>query len=100
MQSEINYKIIACDYDGTLEIDGKMNTALISKLKSEQRRGSVVILWTCREGESLMAALNSLFSCGFRPNLVNENAPAVIKRFGRNTRKVYADVYIDDKAAK
>lgn len=100
MRSAISHRIIAVDYDGTLENDSKMNMTLIGRLRAEQRRGSVVILWTCREGESLVEAVNCLRACGFRPNLINENDPDVIKKFGRNPRKVYADVYIDDKAVR
>ena len=44
-------KIIAVDYDGTLEAGGAMNSALIARLRAEQMNGSVVILWTCREGK-------------------------------------------------
>ena len=66
-------------------------------LLSAQRQGNIVILWTCREGQSLLSALEFLRKNGFIPNLVNENAPQTIKMLGHNTRKVFADVYIDDK---
>lgn len=92
--------IIAVDYDGTLERNGMMNRALISRLKAAQRNGDAVILWTCREGKSLMDALRALKSSGFVPNAVNENAPEGIRRLGYNSRKILADVYIDDKAAR
>lgn len=92
--------IIACDYDGTLEIDGKMNQALIADLIRAQRSGNIVILWTCRCDNRLHEALGKLMQCGFRPTLVNENAPQTIQRLKRNPRKVFADVYIDDKAVK
>ena len=91
--------IIAVDFDGTLQYSrGEANTALISKLRKEQRQGNTVILWTCREGESLKKAMIFLRKNGFIPNFVNQNPPEVIKRMGNNPRKVYADVYIDDKA--
>ena len=92
--------IIAVDFDGTLYIGGKPNTALIGRLKTEQRNGNAVILWTCREGQRLKEAVLFLAKYGFRPNAVNENLPDTILRFGHNSRKIYADVYIDDKAAK
>ena len=91
--------IIAVDYDGTLEIDGQINLPLIEALKTAQRRGNTVILWTCREGKRLQEALRSLLGVGFRPNGVNNNAPETIRRFGYDPRKIYADVYIDDKGA-
>lgn len=92
--------IIAVDYDGTLETPNGMNIALASKLKANQRRGDTVILWTCREGKSLQQALEKLREIGFYPNTVNDNAPEAVRRLGRNSRKIYADVYIDDKAVR
>lgn len=89
-------KIIAVDYDGTLEVGGKMNQQLISRLKAEQMGGSVVILWTCRSGKRLQEAVNKLLNVGFKPNLVNANHPAGVRLMGHDSRKVYADVYIDD----
>lgn len=89
--------IIAVDYDGTLEINKTMNMALISTLKGKQKKGDVIILWTCRQGQRLIEALNNLKKAGFVPNLVNENAPWTIKSFGYNPRKIFADIYIDDK---
>ena len=92
--------IIAVDFDGTLQIDNAPNTALIGKLKKAQANGDTVILWTCRDGKSLVEALRFLQRNGFRPNYVNRNCPEGIRRTGRDSRKVFADVYIDDKAAK
>lgn len=91
--------IIAVDFDGTLQVGGRPNTKLIARLKREQASGNIVILWTCREGERLLDALFFLRQCGFAPNFVNQNTPETIKRFG-DSRKVYADVYLDDKAAR
>lgn len=92
--------IIAVDYDGTLYSDGEMNHRLIERLRGEQRRGNIVILWTCRDGQRLGEAVQALAIAGFRPNLVNENAPSMIKQLGYNPRKILADVYIDDKAVR
>lgn len=92
--------IIAVDFDGTL-YDGKnVNHSLIQRLKREQESGNIVILWTCREGKRLADAVKTCNANGFKPNLVNQNAPMVIKRLGHDTRKIYADVYLDDKAVK
>lgn len=89
---------IACDYDGTLEINGQMNMALISKLINAQKAGNAVILWTCRDGKRLIDAVQKLRMCGFSPNSVNENTPLTISRLKYNPRKIVADMYIDDKA--
>lgn len=91
--------IIAVDFDGTLYDGKQVNLALINRLKAEQARGNIVILWTCRERDSLKKATTILLKVGFAPNYINQNAPQTIKKMG-NTRKVFADVYIDDKAAR
>lgn len=89
--------IVAVDYDGTLESGGQINLPLIARLRAAQRRGDTVILWTCREGKRLQEALRALQGAGFRPQLVNANAPEAVRMLGHDPRKIYADIYIDDK---
>lgn len=91
-------KIIAVDYDGTLEQNGAPNMRLISFLKRQQACGVTVILWTRRGGQRLNDALVKLRKSGFAPNYVNQNAPGAIAALGHDPRKIYADLYIDDKA--
>ncbi len=90
-------RIIAVDYDGTLEVNGKLNLHLIERLR---RENAIVILWTCREGERLASAVRKLLEAGFRPHYVNCNCPQGIARMGHDSRKVFADIYIDDKNAR
>ena len=92
--------IIAVDFDGTLQIGKDPNMPLISRLIREQQQGNTVILWTCREGKSLREACRFLYQHGLVPNGVNENSPEAIRRLGHNPRKIYADIYIDDKAVR
>lgn len=89
--------IIAVDFDGTLMINKQPNHGLIAMLQDRQMRGDIVILWTCRERESLCEAVRFLAANGFRPNYINQNAPQGIKQLGHDSRKVFADLYIDDK---
>ncbi len=90
--------IIAVDFDGTLQFqDKKPNFALINNLKLAQINGNIVILWTCREGKRLNEAVQFLRNNGSIPNFVNQNCPQAIKLLGHNPRKIYADIYIDDK---
>ena len=92
--------IIAVDFDGTLQIGNEPNLALISKLRQEQRKGNIVILWTCREGRSLQKAVQFLRENGLVPNEINRNCPQAIRMFGHDPRKIYADIYIDNKAVR
>lgn len=92
--------IIAVDFDGTISISGKPNYPLIKMLKSYQQQGSIVILWTCREGPRLADAVRFCHSNALYPNYVNCNSPEGIRAMGHDSRKIYADVYIDDKSAQ
>lgn len=96
-------KIIAVDFDGTLcENDypriGFGNLNLIEHLKHEKRNGAKLILWTCRAGKELLEAICWCSDVGLHFDAVNENLPEMIEKFGRDTRKIYADEYIDDRA--
>ena len=97
-------KIIAVDFDGTLCENcypdiGRPNTKLIDYLKWQLYHGTYVILWTCRCGDELQAAVDWCKIQGLIFDAVNENVQPAIEKFGGNSRKVYADEYIDDKAA-
>lgn len=92
--------IIAVDYDATLEIDGAINAPLVEALKHHQRNGAAVILNTCRTGERLAQAVKRCREAGLVFNAVNDNVPSAVQMLGANPRKIYADMYIDDKAVK
>ena len=92
--------IVAVDFDNTLQIAGKPNHSLFQYLKIKQRQGDVIILNTCRQGKRLDEAVSFCLKNGLRFNAINCNIPQIIKRFGYDPRKIYADVYIDDKSIK
>ena len=95
--------IIAVDFDGTPctqkwpEI-GEPNVALIEWLIAHQARGDRLILWTCRAGAMLNAAVLWCAERGLVFDTINANLPENIEKYGNDCRKVYADVYLDDKA--
>jgi hypothetical protein len=99
------YKILAVDFDGCLctnawpEI-GEPNTKLIYRLKFRRAHGDKLILWTCREGESLAKAVEWCKIQGLEFDAVNENLPEMIEMYGNDCRKIGADVYLDDKAMR
>lgn len=100
--SEKSY-IIALDFDGTLVEDkfpdiGEPNQALFSCAKMWQSKGAKLILWTCRDNERLRAAISFCYGQGLVFDAVNENLPEIQEKYGGDTRKVFADIYIDDKA--
>ena len=95
--------IVAVDFDGTLCEEnwpniGEPNTNLLQYLLFIQTKGAKLILWTCRCGEKLTEAIEWCKGYGLIFDAVNENLPESVERFGSDSRKIYADLYIDDKS--
>ena len=95
--------IIAVDFDGTLceqcwpEI-GKPNLRLIGELIYRKSMGDKLILWTCRAGEQLDNAVKWCKEYGLVFDSVNDNLPEIVNLYGSNSRKITADIYIDDRS--
>lgn len=99
----MNEHIIAVDFDGTLCENawpgiGEARAGVIDYVLGQQATGAKLILWTNRRGERLDEAVKWCAARGIAFDAVNENLPEVIDRFGGDTRKVYADEYLEDKA--
>ena len=96
-------EIIAVDFDGTLCENnwpgiGKPNERLIQDLILRKQGGAKIILWTCRTGDMLVEAVDWCYNQGLTFDAINDNVPESIEKFGSNSRKIFADVYYDDKA--
>ena len=93
--------IIAVDFDGTLceyrcpEI-GEEKKKVVEWVKGKKEEGSGIILWTCREGESLQKAIDWCIIRGIVFDAINQNVPSLQNK-SYAIRKVYADIYLDDK---
>lgn len=96
--------VIAVDFDGTLctsawpEI-GEPNKDLIEFLKERRKNGGKLILWTMREGYSLLNAICWCDYHGLQFDAINDNLQELKDKYHNNPRKVYADIYIDDHNA-
>lgn len=98
--------IFAVDFDKTLilenkwpDVNGRPNKALIEYLLMERnKKGTKIILWTCRDGQELADAIEFCRENGLEFDAVNENLPEMIKAYGNDSRKISADKYIDDAA--
>ena len=89
-----------CDTD-TIKADGEGRTwrkRSRSLLKGARRQGKKVILWTCRCGDLLEEAVAWCRMFGLEFDAVNENVAQTLEQYGTESRKISADVYIDDKA--
>lgn len=96
-------KIIAVDFDNTLceteyPVFCKPIQYVIDYVLAEQRQGAKLILWTCRTGDDLAAAVQWCAEHGVEFDAINENLPEVIAEYGDDCRKIFADEYLDDKA--
>ena len=97
-------RVIAVDFDGTLCANmwpkiGDPNRELIAQLIEEQKNGTVIILWTCRSRRMLREAVKWAKEQGLIFDYVNKNEPERIKVYNNDSRKISADVYVDDRAA-
>ena len=93
--------IIAVDFDNTLAVTEypriiRPIPELIAFCQARQAAGDTLILNTCRHDDHLRAAVDWCAAQGLVFNFVNANHPDMIELYG-DTRKIYADMYIDDK---
>lgn len=99
--------IIAVDFDGILAQDtgqfpeiGPPNWRVIAFIRDLIEAGHEIILWTCRTDKALEDAITWCNDKGLKFSSINENAPSNIKQYIKmypnGTRKVHADIYIDD----
>lgn len=102
------YEFIAVDFDGTLctndfpEI-GEPKPTIIEYIKAQAAKGSKIILNTCRENGTRKLLDEAVTWCkahGIPLDAVNENPFNQYREQFKTPppRKVFADLYIDDKA--
>lgn len=93
---------IAVDFDGTIVEHrfpkiGKEIPFAIETLKKLSNDGHRLILWSAREGELLKEAVDFCSSRGLEFFAVNADRPESNWSEGQATRKIVADMYIDDR---
>ena len=92
--------IIAIDFDGTIvrnefPLIGKEFPYAIETIKNLKEMGYKIILWTCRTGEAFDEAKDWLDQRGLSFDAYNEHIDNEFKLKGK---KIFADVYIDDRS--
>ncbi len=104
MTAPENCRVAAVDFDGTLAITRFPQIIapvpeMINYCKQLKRHGTVLILYTCRKGQDLQDAVDWCHSQGLTFDYINENTRENLAAYGNvDTRKICADIYIDDKA--
>lgn len=94
--------LIAVDFDGCIctnawpEI-GKLRPGCYRVLKRLAGEGHTLVLWTCREGKDLLAATHFCLTHGLSFADYNANPHELADLYGRDPRKLGADVFIDDR---
>lgn len=96
--------VLAVDFDGTLVENafpgiGKFNDEVLAAVKAYKGMGWKIILWSCRTDEMLEDAVKACEAQGLIFDAVNDNLPEVQAYFRGNTRKVFANLYWDDRNA-
>ena len=93
--------IIAVDFDGTLvdhrypEI-GELKPGGVKALKAFHKAGHKIIIWTCRQGAHERDVRQFLLENRIPFDSINMPIPG----YDLATRKIYADIYIDDKGLR
>lgn len=92
---------IAVDFDGTIVEHqypkiGKDLLFAFETMRELQKHGSLLILWTFRSGRELDEAIQYCMERGIEFYAINRNYPEEIYDESIS-RKINADVYIDDK---
>jgi hydroxymethylpyrimidine pyrophosphatase-like HAD family hydrolase len=101
--------IIAVDFDLTLaDINPNTfeilspRTKMFRAVKRAQHLGHHIVLWTARAGRFLDEAVEFCKEHDLEFEAVNENCAEAVRQFEElnieESRKIYADYYLDDKA--
>lgn len=95
---------IAVDFDGTIvehrfPVIGKPLPFAFETLKKLQEQRHQLILWTYRSGKELEEAVEFCRKRGIEFYAVNSNYPEEVFDASKISRKIQADIYIDDRNA-
>jgi len=94
--------VIAFDFDGTLAGHGYPQIGPIQldtfgSAIALKKLGCEIVLWTCRHGELLANAVQWCADRGLEFDAVNTESPGTRKWKKYISRKIYADIYVDDR---
>lgn len=94
--------VIAVDFDGTIVEDrypdiGKEKRFAFMTLKALQKEGHRLILWTYRSGRTLEEAVEFCRRNGIEFYAVNKSYPEEDFNESEASRKIHADIFIDDR---
>jgi len=100
--------VIAIDFDGVIaevnnnfvpgtpNVPGKLVEGADEYIRKLHNDGHQIIIWTCRGGQNLYLAEQFIEDHNIPYDRINDNVDGFYDKFKHNTRKVHADIYIDD----
>jgi len=96
--------IISVDFDGVIVEDGyypnvgRLIEGAKETLQYLHDNGHIIIINTCRVDQEAGIARDFLIQNNIKFDYINNNHPTEILKYGKDSRKISADVYIDDKS--
>lgn len=100
---KLKYKLFAIDFDNTIVYDaypkiGNLIPGAKETMLKIKELGGLISIWTCRSGKHELMVKDFLDSNNIPYDYINESFEENVIMYGGDTRKVYADCYIDDKS--
>lgn len=95
--------VLALDFDDTI-VKSKFPEIIRAKkgavkyINKLHKKGYYIIIWTCRHGEHIDMATKWLADNEILFHNINTQHPRLVEYYGNDTRKISADIYVDDKA--
>ncbi len=93
--------VIAIDFDGTIVEHqfpkiGPLKPGAVKAIKAFKKAGHKIAIWTCRQGQTEQDVRLFLIQNDIPFDTINMPVPGS----DLATRKIYADLYIDDKGLR
>jgi ribonucleotide monophosphatase NagD (HAD superfamily) len=102
--TQLKYQTFAIDFDGTIVTDGvfpEIGTLLPHAKRVMEKivqHGGRIAIWTCRSGFRQELVREWLIEHEIPFLTLNEPFPEVVQVYGETGRKIFADLYIDDRS--
>jgi len=96
--------VVAIDFDGTIVEDnypeiGKLLPQAKESIQEIKELGTTIVIWTCRMDDKAEQAKEFLTKNEIPFDYFNENTDERKRFYGNDSRKISADIYIDDRGA-
>lgn len=99
----MRYQLFAIDLDGTIVEEsfpeiGQLKPHAIRVMKRIKENGGKIAIWTSRSTSQAGKVQKFLAENNIPYDVYNEPFPEIKEKYEATSRKVFADIYIDDRA--